>query len=227
MKFNKIVLLLVIGCLGLAACGEEATPVSRSTTTAAPTLSAVAASAPANAPTMSTIGVTQGNGLTMKAAYAVVAPMITAWNANTILVSVFTPPDNNVGMDSGGRASQWYFEALAPATSQHSTWLVKTVSGGKSSGEKSIEDVLPNDLTQLMGSHKLPPLNTLIDSDRLMEVARENGGTKSDQPLGIRLESPAKEGDPLAFDLVFYTGDQVLRLRIDAQSGKLVENVKG
>jgi hypothetical protein len=163
----------------------------------------------------------------MKAAYTVVAPMINGWKPGAILVSVFTPPDSDIGMDSGGRASQWYFEALEPGTGQHSTWLVKAGPGGKSSGEKSIEDVLPRDRADLLESHKLPPLSTLIDTDRLMEVARENGGTKSDQPIGIRLASPAKEGDPLAFDLLFYNGDQVLRLRIDAQSGKLVENVKG
>lgn len=176
---------------------------------------------------MPTIGLTEGEGLTMKAAYAVIAPMITGWKPAAILITVFTPPDSDIGVDSSGQASQWFFEALVPGTGEHSTWLVKAGPGGKSSGQKSIEDVLPKDRAQLLESHKLPPLNALIDTDRLMEVARENGGTKSDQPIGIRLASPAKEGDPLAFDLLFYKGDQVLRLRIDAQSGKLVENVKG
>lgn len=163
----------------------------------------------------------------MKAAYAVVSPMISGWNANASLVSVFTPPDSPVGLNPAGQAPQWYFEALVAKSGQHSTWLVKSMPDGKSSVEKSIEDVLPADQAKLLEASRLPPLNTLIDTDRLMEVARANGGAKSDQPIGIQLSSPAKEGDPLVFDLVFYNGNDVLRLRIDAQSGKLVENTKG
>jgi hypothetical protein len=230
LKFNKLILFLMPLVLLLAACGSEDTPIpptTSATSSVAPTVLAVL-SPTASSITLPTIGLTGGEGLTMKAAYTVIAPMITAWKSDAILVSVFTPPDSDIGMDSEGRASQWYFEALGPGTGQHTTWLVKAGAvGGKSSGEKSIEDVLPKDRADLLESHKLPPLSTLIDTDRLMEVARENGGTKSDQPIGIRLASPAKESDPLAFDLLFYNGDQVLRLRIDAQSGKLVENVKG
>jgi hypothetical protein len=165
--------------------------------------------------------------MTMKQAYAVVSPMITAWNPNAALVTVFTPPDVAVGLNGAGQAPQWYFEVIDPTSGRHSTWLVKVAPDGKGSAEKSIEDVLPADQAKMMDAAKLPPLNTLIDTDRLMEVARANGGTRSDQPIGIQLASPAKEGDPLAFDLVFYNGNDVLRLRIDAQSGKLVENTKG
>lgn len=230
LKLTKFVLLVVLACLGLAACGSESTPTTQPTATTAATPTAAVApttAAPATTAASSLPTIATQDGLTMKTAYAAVEPMIMAWNPKAVLISVFTPPDSGVGMDSQGRASQWFFEALAPATWQHSTWLVKALPGGKNSAEKSIEDILPADLAQLMEDHKLPPINTLIDTDRLMQVARDNGGTKSDQPLGIRLESPPKEGDPLAFDLVFYNGDQVLRLRIDAQSGKLVENTKG
>ncbi len=228
----KLVILLTLVCLALAACGEGATSTPASTTAApTPAVSSTGAYTSAQSTsgsvTLPTIAPTLGDGLTMKAAYAVVSPMITAWNPNAILVTVFTPPDSAVGLNSAGQAPQWYFEALAPASGQHSTWLVKSTPEGKSSAEKSIEDVLPADQAKLLQSARLPPLNTLIDTDRLMEVARDNGGTKSDQPLGIQLSSPSKEGDPLAFDLVFYNGNDVLRLRIDAQSGKLVENTKG
>jgi hypothetical protein len=239
LKLKKLVLFLIPLVLLLAACGNEATPSPQSQTTTGPTPAATTSKAAtsATALTPATAGISmptiaapqeaQGDGLTMKAAYAVVSPMITAWNSKASLVAVFTPPDSEIGLDSNGRASQWFFEVFDPISAQHSTWLVKALPGGKSSGEKSIEDVLPKDRADLLESRKLPLLSTLIDTDRLMQVARENGGTKSDQPIGIRLVTPAKESDPLVFDLLFYTGDDVLRLRIDAQSGKLVENVKG
>lgn len=233
MKF-KLVLLLALICLGLAACGDEATPTGAATL--APTSAAASTTPGASITTttpgsdsgaLPTIAPALGDGLTMKQAYALVSPMISAWNPKAVLVTVFTPPDTPVGLNSAGQAPQWYFEVVDPATGQHSTWLVKTAPDGKGSAEKSIEDVLPAEQAKAMDAAKLPPLNTLIDTDRLMEVARANGGTKSDQPIGIQLASPPKEGDPLAFDLVFYNGDSVLRLRIDAQSGKLVENTKG
>lgn len=233
MKF-KLVLLLGLFCLGLAACGDEATPTSTVTftpttgaTTAQTTTLAATSSTTPGSLSLPTIAPTLGDGMTMKQAYAVVSPMITGWNANAVLVTVFTPPEATVGLNAAGQAPQWYFEAIDPTTGQHSTWLVKVAPDGKASAEKSIEDTLPADQAKMMDAAKLPPLNTLIDTDRLMEVARDNGGTKSDQPIGIQLASPAKEGDPLAFDLVFYNGNDVLRLRIDAQSGKLVENTKG
>jgi len=229
LKF-KLVILLGLICLGLAACGDEATSTPAPTlapTTAPATTSAASVPATSGGIALPTIAPTLGDGMTMKQAYAVVSPMITAWNPNAVLVTVFTPPDATVGLNGAGQAPQWYFEVIDPTSGQHSTWLVKVAPDGKGSAEKSIEDVLPADQAKMMDAVKLPPLNTLIDTDRLMEVARANGGTKSDQPIGIQLASPAKEGDPLAFDLVFYNGNDVLRLRIDAQSGKLVENTKG
>ena len=231
MKFKLVLLLgLVCLCLGLAACGEDATstPAATLAPTAAPTtLAATTAAASPGSAALPTIAPALGDGLTMKQAYALVSPMITGWNSDAVLVTVFTPPDLPVGLNSAGQAPQWYFEAVVGSSGKHSTWLVKSGADGKSSAEKSIEDTIPADQAKLMEAAKLPPLNTLIDTDRLMEVARANGGTKSDQPIGIQLASPAKEGDPLAFDLVFYNGNDVLRLRIDAQSGKLVENTKG
>jgi hypothetical protein len=163
----------------------------------------------------------------MKAAYALADPQIKGWKSDAVYFSIFNPLDSKVGMDSQGRSLQWYFEVLSPSSLQRSNWQVKSSPDGKGTVTKSTEDTLPKDRMQLYESLKLPPVSDLIDTDQLMKVARENGGTKSDQPVGFRLARSSKEGDPLAFDLLFYTGDDVLRLRIDAQSGKLIENVKG
>lgn len=197
------------------------------TTAAATTVAAVATTVASSAPTTVAASADTAPGVTMKTAYAAVAPVVKAWQDDAVYTAVYNPLDSGIGMNEQGRAAQWYFDTVSASTKKRATWLVNTGADGKPVASKSIEDELPDDRVQLLVNHKLPAIDSLIDTDRLMAVARDNGGTKSDRPVGTRLASPAKEGDPLAFDLVFYQGDNVVRLRIDAVSGKLVENVKG
>ncbi len=207
---------------GATPITQVATTARAATTVPTTTVAATTSTRPATSPT------TEGSGgLTMKGAFALVDPAVKGWQSDAVYLSIFNPPDSNVGMDSEGRSLQWYFEVLSPATLKRSNWLVKSSPDGKATATKSTEDVLAKDRAQLFESRKLPPINDLIDTKQLFEIARQNGATKSDRPVGTRLARSPKEGDPLAFDLIFYTGDQVLRLRIDAQTGKLVENVKG
>ena len=166
-------------------------------------------------------------GLTLKAAWATAEPQIKSWQADAVFVSVFNPPDSSLGIDLTGRASQWYIEAVSLAALKRSNWLVSVEADGKATVIKSTEDELDQTKAEGLNSRALPALATLIDTNRLFEIARQNGGNKSDKPLGIHLAQPLKEGEPLVFDLVFYNGEQVLRLRIDAYNGELVENVKG
>ncbi len=238
-------LSIILVSLSLSACGEEATPTTvtspvqvtgpalaisagntvttkiSTATTGSPTVGPSGTGAPTSA------AVPAGLGLTMQGAYTVAEPAIRAWQADALLISIFNPPDSPVGLDAQGQAPQWFFEAFSPVTARRSFWLVKSEEGSKFVAGKTTEDQLPTSRTQLLESRKLPPIISLIDTGRLLQVARENGGSRSDRPLGIQLARSGVEGEPLAFDLVFYMGENVIRLRVDAQSGKLLENVKG
>ena len=174
----------------------------------------------------STTSATTSGGLTLKKAVAAADPLVKAWKGDAVYVSIFIPEDDKVGMDGSGRAQQWFLETISPGGFQHAFWLVKSGGGGPAVS-KATEDTLSKDRGQNAVDRQLPPIASLIDTDRLMEVARQNGGDKSDRPVGTRLARSTKEGEVLAFDLLFYKGEDVVRLRIDAQSGKPVENVKG
>ncbi|NWJ96103.1 MAG: hypothetical protein HXX20_09995 [Chloroflexi bacterium] len=167
------------------------------------------------------------SGLTMKEAYTLVESQIKAWQTDQLLFSIFNSmdTDSGVGIDSEGRSVEWNFQAISPKLNKRATWLVKSSSNSKPSVTKTgEEDLTPADTTSTLA---LPPVNSLIDSNQLMTIARQNGGDKSDTPVGFYLMQPIKTGDPLAVDLVFYKGNDVVRLRIDMQSGKLVQNDKG
>ncbi len=235
--------LLLVGLL--AACGDAATatpgsisptaPVATSAATASVTAqptggtvpTAVGPTSPTNTTVPSTTATVGAGGLTMKKAFAQLEPQVKTWQADAVYISISNPPDSPIGIDPEGRSQGWFFETLSPSTTKHAFWLVSSDATGKATVAKSIEDSLPKDRTVLLGGRKLPEIGSLIDTDQLMQVARQNGGTASDRPVGTRLARSAKEGEPLAFDLLFYKGEDVVRLRIDAQSGKPVENEKG
>lgn len=235
--------LLLVGLL--SACGDAATatpgsisptaPVATSAATASVTAqptggtvpTAVGPTSPTNTTVPSTTATVGAGGLTMKKAFAQLEPQVKTWQADAVYISISNPPDSPIGIDPEGRSQGWFFETLSPSTTKHAFWLVSSDATGKATVAKSIEDSLPKDRTVLLGGRKLPEIGSLIDTDQLMQVARQNGGTASDRPVGTRLARSAKEGEPLAFDLLFYKGEDVVRLRIDAQSGKPVENEKG
>lgn len=166
-------------------------------------------------------------GVTMKEAYALVAPKIKDWSGDAVLTTIAIDQDDPVGLLSDGRAGSWVFTAVSASKLKQANWTIKTPPGSK----PSVSDPFVNDLDQERVTEQvnaaLPPVSSLIDSNKLMEIARQNGGDKSDVPVGFELHKPAKQTDPLAFNLVFQNGQQVTPLRIDAQTGKLLENVKG
>jgi hypothetical protein len=161
----------------------------------------------------------------MKEAYTAAEPQIKAWQGDQYLFSIFNSLDSGIGIDMAGRSAEWNFQAISPKVKKRATWLVKAPQGSKATVTKTGEEELSAD--DLNGSTALPPVNSLIDSSQLMNVAKQNGGDKSDSPVGFFLRQPIKEGDPLAVDLVFYKGNDAVRLRIDMQSGKVVQNDKG
>jgi hypothetical protein len=161
----------------------------------------------------------------MKEAYAVAEPQIKAWQPDQILFSIFNTPDSGKGIGMDGRSAEWNFQAVSAKANKRATWRVTAGNGGKGQASKSgEEDLRPGEAGSVTA---LPPVSSLIDSNQLMAVARQNGGDKSDSPVGFFLAQPLKEGDPLAVDLVFYKGNDVVRLRIDMRDGKLVQNTKG
>jgi hypothetical protein len=210
----------------LAACGEEA----RTPAATAPATSVEPSLPPPtvelNGPTPTPVKPSEG-GVTLKKAHETADKLVKAWHADAFYTAVYNPPDTGYGIDAAGKSLQWYFETFSPSTAQRATWLVQSTAEGNAAAAKSIEDTLDKERAQLLENRKLPDFGTLIDTDRLMEVARQNGGGKSDRPVGLRLAKPPKEGDPLAVDLLFNNGGKVLRLRIDMQSGKPVDNTKG
>lgn len=247
-EFNKLLplLMLLLISLLLAACGEDATtPNSSSTTapasattvsasttaasapktTAATTAAASATTAAASSGSGATAAPGASGGLTMKEAYALAEPQIKAWQSDQFLFSIFNSPDTGIGISPDGRSAEWNFQAISVKVNKRGTWLVKADKDAKPAVTKTgDEELMPADAK---GSSPLPPVSSLIDSSQLMSVAKQNGGDQSDNPVGFFLTQPLKVGDPLAVDLVFYKGNNVVRLRIDMQSGKLVANDKG
>lgn len=169
---------------------------------------------------------TQG-GVTMKEAYALVQPLIKSWASDAVLTDITLDPNDQVGLLPDGRADSWFFTAASPSLSKENNWQVKATSGTKPTATETISNALDKQTLANDMDAALPPVSGLIDSNRLMEVARANGGGKSDAPVGFDLHKPANPTDPLAYNLVFTTGNQVTPLRIDAQTGQLLENVHG
>ncbi len=222
----------------LAGCGGEATNTSAPATTAPATTAATtapaatatkiattAATTTAAAPTAVEVGNKTG-GLTMKEAYALAEPQMKAWQEDRVLFSIFNTLDSGIGINPDGKSAQWNFQVVSPKVNKRATFLVKADKDGKVAYvSKTGEETLS--AAEAKASPALPPVTSLIDSSQLMSVAKQNGGDKSDSPVGFFLRQPIKEGEPLAVDLVFYKGNDVVRLRIDMQSGKIVQNDKG
>ncbi len=166
-------------------------------------------------------------GVTMKEAYNLVAPQIQVWAKDAVLTTIALDPDDPNGLLSDGRADSWFFTAVSPSLSKQDNWQVSAAVGAKPMVMETVNgDLDQEELANQIGN-ALPPVSSLIDSNRLMEIARQNGGDKSDVPVGFQLHKPAKQTEALAFNLVFQNGKQVTPLRIDAQTGKLLDNVKG
>lgn len=242
------VLVLLLTILLLAGCGGDSTTTTApaqttSVATTAPAQTTVAPTTAASAQTTraattaagttvaattaagSTTIASSTGGLTMKEAYAQAESQIKAWQADQFLFSIFNSLDSGVGINPDGRSAEWNFQAVSVKANKRGTWLVKAGADGKPGVSKTgDEDLLPADAK---ASSALPPVSSLIDSSQLMTIAKQNGGDKSDSPVGFFLSQPVKFGDPLAVDLVFYKGSNVVRLRVDMQSGKLVANDKG
>jgi hypothetical protein len=163
----------------------------------------------------------------MKEAYALVQPLVKAWANDAVLTTITIDPDDPDGLQPDGRAASWFFTAVSASLSKQNSWQIKAAAGTKPSVSESVSGDLDAQLTADSVAAALPPVASLIDTNQLMEVARQNGGDKSSVPVGFELHKPANESDPLAFNLVFQNGSQVVPLRIDAQSGKLLETTKG
>lgn len=166
-------------------------------------------------------------GVTMKEAYNLVAPQIQVWAKDAVLTTIALDPDDPNGLLADGRANSWFFTAVSSSLSKQDNWQVSAAVGTKPVVMETVNgDLDQEELANQVGD-ALPPVASLIDSNRLMEIARQNGGDKSDVPVGFQLHKPAKQTEALAFNLVFQNGKQVTPLRIDAQTGKLLDNVKG
>lgn len=257
LLFTFVVLSLVLAACGenatptTSASGQTTssgttTTASTTTTAVTTTLSATQANATATAalsavPAVSvtpdnSVGVassgptatpgTQG-GVTMKEAYALVQPLIKSWASDAVLTDVTIDPNDQVGLLPDGRADSWFFTAASQSLSKENNWQVKATAGAKPTAVETVVNTLDAQSLANDMDAALPPISSLIDSNRLMEIARANGGGKSDAPVGFDLHKPANPTDPLAFNLVFTTGNQVTPLRIDAQTGQLLENVHG
>lgn len=161
----------------------------------------------------------------MKEAYALAEPQIKSWQGDQFLFSIFNTPDSGKGINPEGRSAEWNFQAISAKENKRGTWLVRAGKDGKGEVSKTGEEELrPGEAKAIS---PLPPVSSLIDSPQLMNIAKQNGGDKSDNPVGFFLAQPLKEGDPLAVDLVFYKGSDVVRLRINMRDGTLVQNTKG
>ncbi len=165
------------------------------------------------------------SGLTMKEAYALAKPQMEAWQPDQVFFSIFNSLESGIGIEPDGRSNEWNFQAVSIKLSRRVTWLVKSGKGLKPTVSRTGDEELSP--AEAQSSTALPPVTQLIDSNQLMEIARQNGGDKSDTPVGFFLRQPVKAGEPLTVDLVFYKGNNALSLRIDMKTGKLVPNVKG
>jgi hypothetical protein len=237
-KKLSIFAVLLLVSLMLAACSGS--PTANFENTPAVTLkpvtgNATAASGNAPAKTITTNEPTPApaktedanpttTGLTMKQAFSLAEPEAKKWQGDVVFVRVLNGED--VGINPDGRSLVWFFQAVSVKLGKRGTWQVKTESG-KANVTQSGNEELPTDILKALSTQGLPPVSTLIDSSELMNVAKQNGGDKSDRPVGISLAMPAREGDPLAFNLVFYQGTKITPLRIDALTGKVLDIARG
>jgi hypothetical protein len=163
----------------------------------------------------------------MKEAYNFADPLVKKWQADAVYVAVFNNPESTVGIGADGRCPEWLFQAVSVKLNKRGTWLVKTDTAGKTTATQTGDEELPADMAKAQADRSLPPISTMIDSSDLMAVARQNGGDKSDRPVGFFLSKPPKEGDPLAFNLVFVQGNKTIPLRVDALTGKVLDIARG
>ena len=229
--FRTLALLILWLCVGaLVACdgGTTATTTSGSPSTTLkgapdekqPTVlpdgSLVAAVSP-----VPTLTVLPGGGLTLKEGYALVAPLVAQWQKDAVLVAAFN--EEGKGMDAKGRAARWYYQAVSAATGKRRTWLA--VGDPRGTSVSNDEDV-GSEMATMQAGRPLP-LDQAIDSDKLMEIARQNGATTSTAPVGIAFAAPPNKTDPLVYNLLFQDGKDVLRLRVDARTGTILSTEKG
>jgi hypothetical protein len=165
-------------------------------------------------------------GLTMKEAFALVDQQVKNWQADAVYVSIFTNAEKQLGLESDGRTTEWFFQAVSVKGGRRTTWLV-AYAEGKFTATKSGDEELTEDKIKFQAEQALPPIATLIDSNELMAVAKQNGGDKSERPVGFRLAKSAKEGSALSFDLVFEQAGKSTLIRIDALTGKVLDNARG
>jgi hypothetical protein len=162
----------------------------------------------------------------MKEAFAVVDQQVKSWQQDAVYVSVFNNLEKQLGIEPDGRCTEWFFQAISVKASKRTTWLV-TWDNGKLAVTKSGEEDLPEDNVKFQAEQALPPIPSLIDTNEVMAVARANGGDKSDRPIGFRLAKSAREGASLSFDLIFEQGSKTLLIRVDALTGKILDNARG
>lgn len=252
----SLTLLVTTLLLILSACSSNTpAPTAAPTTAPATTVSATTAPAAANnttvaalttgTPTVANRTVTapaannttvvaattapaaNGSGATMKEAYSVVEPLVKKWQADAIYIAIFNNLDNPIGISPDGRSPEWYFQAVSAKVNKRGTWVVKPDAANKPAASQTGDEDLPADMIKTQTTRSLPAISTMIDSSELMAVARQNGGDKSDRPVGFYLAKPPKEGDPLAFNLVFTQGSKTIPLRIDALTGKVLDIARG
>jgi plastocyanin len=165
-------------------------------------------------------------GATMKEAFVTVEQQVKNWESDAVYVSVFNNLEKQLGIEPDGRSTEWFFQTVSVKAGKRITWLA-VVTDGKINVTRSSEEDLPEDRLKFQAEQALPPINNLIDTNELMAVARQNGGDKSDRPVGFRLAKSAKEGAALSFDLIFEQNNKTILIRVDALTGKLLENARG
>ena len=249
-------LCLVSGLLGLvvglAACGSDSSPTTSTsttqvaTTTVATTSITVAAQATTNTTTTAgavstpptTVATPGGDatptatpgtkaGATMKEAFVAVDTQVKGWESDAVYVAIFNNLEKQIGIEPDGRSAEWYFQAVSLKAGRRVTWWAVAQPGGKINVTKSGDEDLPADKLKFQAEQALPPILSLIDTNELMAVARQNGGDKSELPIGFRLAKSAKEGAPLSFDLIFQQAGKSVLIRVDALTGKLLDNARG
>jgi hypothetical protein len=163
----------------------------------------------------------------MKEAFVAVDVQVKGWESDAVYVAIFNNLEKQVGIEPDGRSAEWYFQAVSLKAGRRVTWWAVTQPGGKINVTKSGDEDLPADKLKFQAEQALPPITSLIDTNELMAVARQNGGDKSDQPVGFRLAKSAKEGASLSYDLIFQQAGKSVLIRVDAQTGKLLDNARG
>lgn len=221
---------MLTACSGSPTANFENTPavtlkpVTANATPSVQPVRTITTNDPTPAPTQTENTTPTSTGLTMKQAFAVADPEIKKWQNDVVLTRVLNGQE--AGVNSDGRSVEWFFQAVSVKLGKRGTWQVKS-EGGKAQVNQTGNEELPTDILTALSTQGLPPVTTMIDSNELMNVAKQNGGDKSDRPVGVSLSMPAKVGDPLAFNLVFYQGTKVVPLRIDALTGKVLDIARG